>query len=196
MLPIPSSAYGRFASILDLPGSESLRSIQSDIVATQELSRMMQDQLVKRTLYTLDTSPAASASTDLQWADASDWTEVQVDGVVQTADQFLPQLTDERIVTMASVQVTGTIASWTRGEILRHMPTTSAPLTTIAEFGAPATGLAGAPMAAPLLLPQFLVPVEATVRIREVVSADLALMGWALHMISAPPGVLSPFFGV
>jgi len=196
MLPIPSNAYGRFASILNLPGTESLRAIQSDIVAVQELTRMMQDRLVKRTIYSFDSSPAADLLTDLQWNDASDWTEVQVNGIVQVADSELPQDTDERIVTQVSLQVAGTQSEYTTGEVLRHMPTTSAPLMLLAQFGAITTGHAAASAVAPLLYPQFLVPNEFTVRINEQVSGANADFAWTIHMISAAPGVLSPYLGV
>jgi len=195
MLPIPSSAYGRFARILDLPGSESLSAIQSDVVATQDLTRMMQDRLCKRTLYTLTLSPAVTAAADVQWNDASDWTEVQVNGIVQVADTQLPLDTDERIIVAASLQIGATLASYTRCEAKRFLPDGVSSNMLIQSWGTLQTGFA-CPDPGVFLLPQYLTPGESTVRITQVVSADLADFFVSFHMISALPGVMSPYTGV
>jgi hypothetical protein len=156
---------------------------------------LMADQ-VKQVLYSLNTSPAANATTDVQWADASDWTEIQVNGVLTAADRDLPQPTDDRIVTMVSLQVTGTQSDYTTGEVLRHLPTDTGPLMLLADMGAIVTSHNAASPVAPLVVPQYLIPGETTVRFGEIVSGADADFAWSVHMVSAERGVMSAYQGV
>jgi len=196
MFKIPGRVYPLFARILGLPGSEALEGIQREIVPTQDLTRMLQGVKVKHTLYTLDTSPTVNANRDVQWNDASDWSEIQVNGVVTAVDAQLPMPTDDRIIIMTSLQISGTQADYSTAEVLRFLPTVAGSLMLVQSYGAIVAAHSAASPTGPLLLPQVLVPGEISIRLAEKVSGADADFFWSVHMISAERGVLSPYPGV
>lgn len=195
---LPARVYSQYARLLKLPGSDSgFHTLQDELVPVQDMSRVMQADLVQRTLYTTTQAPAASTVTDIQWAEASDWTEVQVNGILSVDDAALPQVTDDRIITMAGLRISGTAASYNSSQALRTMPTASgADQLTIAEWGAIVTGHDGPTMAGLFMFPQFLTPGEDTVRLDQEVSADLAVFHFMFQMVSAEPGVLARYPGL
>jgi len=158
---------------------------------------MLQADRVKSVIYNFDVSPAADFISDLQWADDSDWTSIDIDGVPSPfADADLPQITDDRILVSASLQVTGTVAEYTTAEVKRHLGVGATPLGLFMEFTAITTGHSNPSVVAPLLLPQWLVLGEETVRIQGEVSGANADLAFTVQMLSAERGVLSPYVGV
>jgi len=196
VIKVPRRSWTRLATILGLPGSESFSGIQEEVVPVQDLTRVLQADRVKQTSYSLDVSPAANFASDLQWNDLSDWTAVQVNGVVASADADLPQDGDERIVIALSLQVSGTIGEYTSAEVKRFVPTGTGPLGLLMTFGAVVATHSNASPAAPLLLPQWLVPQEFSVRFTGIVTGANADFAFNVQMISAEKGVLSPYVGV
>ena len=191
----PQRIYSRLGAILGLSGTDGLKGLQDEGVPTQDLTRILQAGKVKQTLYTLATTPAASQVTDVQWADLSDWGEVQVNGIVAAADGDLPQPSDDRIVTQGSLEIS-VEANYTRSEVARLLPTVAGETMSMAEFGALTTSHDNASMIAPFLLPQRLVPGETSVRFHDVVSGAGVLFFYTVFMLSAEPGVMSLGSGV
>jgi len=197
MFDIPARTYAAFQRIFQL-GSESLRGIQREVVPTQELSRILMAGRARHVAYTLeDLLPAGTKTIDVQWNDASDWTEIQVNGVITTSDDDLPEVTDDRIVIMTGLQITGTQAQYTTADSRRHFPRSAGShLTLIQEYGAITTGHAGPIPLGPNVLPQYLARGEDTMRLNEVMSGVATNWFWAFQMIAAEPGILSSYQGV
>jgi len=199
MFLIPGNTYADFAAVMQLAGVEGLARFQTEVVPTQDLTRFLQGRRVKHTLYNFATVPAADEETTLQWADASDWDNIIVNGVAlntATADNDgdLPQDTDDRIIVHASLQVSGTIADYTTAQANREA--IFGPLMIIATWQAVVTGHQPVPPTGPWLLPQVLQPNEVEMHIRAEVSGNAANMQFMIQMVSAPSGVLSPYPGV
>jgi len=189
-------AYQQLATILGFPGTESLAGIQNEAVPVQELTRVLQDSRVKRTLFQITGTPAATDTVDLQWSDVSDWTQVLVDGVIQTTDAALPQRNETRLIVGASLQVAGTQANYTTSQVLRRTATTVPQNVLVREWGAIVAGQPNASPIAPSLLPMPLPFEENTVRWQRVVSGAAAAMSLTVEMISSTRGVLHPVPGV
>jgi len=195
MLKIPSRAYTRLSTILRLPGSEGLRGLQEEVVPTQDLNRVLQADRVKIASYSLLLSPAASASTDVQWNDLSDWEAVDIDGVPADTDASLPQDLEDRIIVACSLQTNGS-ADYTTAEVKRFVTTGTGPLGLLTAFGAVPTAHSNAVPDPPMLLPQWLIPGEFSVRFTQIVSGAGATFHFSVQMISAERGVLAPYVGV
>ena len=192
----PQRAYQNIDEILGLPGGVTLKGMQDEAVPTQDLNRILQSNRVKRVLYTLSSSPAATGDVNADWAVAGDWTEIQVDGVLTVADADLPQTGQERIITGIALAIGGTSSEYTSAEAVRLMPTSAGTQYGVAKFGTLPTSQATPQIAPPWLLPQYLSPNEITMRFTQVVSGINADFFWVVTMIAAPRGVMSPYFGV
>jgi len=197
MLYFPQNAYRAIATILRLPGTQSIEGIQSEAIPTQDLQRVLQEARVRRTLYQFLISPASTTTTTIQWNDASDWTEVQVDGIVQTLDAALPQRNETRIITGASLRIAGTTAEYTRAALYRRTDTAVVENVLCREWGALGASLLNAlPQPDPGLLPMYLPLLENTLRIQSVVSGANADLTYTIEMLSAERGVMHPLQGV
>lgn len=197
MLFRPQNAYRALATILRLPGTQTVEGIQSEAIPTQDLQRVLQDARVKQTLYQILLSPAATLTTTIQWNDASDWTQVRVDGVIQTDDAALPQRDETRIIVGASLRIAGTVGEYTRAALYRRTDTTIAENILCREWGALGASLLNAlPQPDPGLLPMYLQFSENSLRIQSVVSGANADLTYTIEMLSAERGVLSPLPGV
>jgi len=196
-LLFPQRAYQALATILRLPGSEGIRGLQDEAVPTQDLQRVLQDARVKQTLYQFAITPAATTTTTIQWNDVSDWTEVIVDGVIQSADDALPQRNETRIIVGASLRIAGTVGEYTRAALYRRTENTTAENILCREWGALGASLLNAlPQPDPGLLPQYLQFQENSLRIQSVVSGATADLTYAVEMLSCERGLLSPLQGV
>jgi len=192
---IPGRVYTPFATILGLPGTENIEGMQREGVPTQDLTRMMQAVKVKHTLYTRTQSPVADDDlVTLQWDDASDWTEVSVNGVLTTADGDLPQPTDSRWIIDVSLQV-ATAANFLSAEVVRRLDdaiNTDVMVQTYTDV------IASHALATPLLngnMPLVLSIRENNILFRGIRSAAGPSYLWSVQLISAIPGVLSAYPG-
>jgi len=196
MLKIPTRVWSQFSTILRLPGTDGLEGLQDEVVPTQDLSRiMMADRVVHGAWFRTNT-PAASATSVMQWSDASDWTEIQLNGIVTVNDDELPLLTDDRIVVAVGLQLTGTQADYTSAEITRQLPFATGRRMQMAQYGAIVAGHNGPTMDPPFLLPQVLLPNEDIVELAQVVTGNAAAFQLTIQTVSAEPGVMAAFPGV
>jgi len=193
LIKIPVRAYAQLANILGFGGSIGIVGIQDETIPVQDLTRILQDARVQRTLFQL-TEPdvAATGSTDMQWNDRSDWTEVWVNGIEQQTDDALPQRNQTRVITSVSLQVAGTQADYTVSALYRRTATAIVHNILLAQFDTLVTSLNNAVGLAPTLLPQWLQLEENTVRWQKVVSAGLSDLSLTIEMISAERGILHP----
>jgi len=193
LLQIPVRAYAQLANILGFGGSTGIIGIQDEAIPTQDLTRILQDARVQRTLFQL-TEPdvAATGNTDMQWNDLSDWTEVWVNGIQQSTDDQLPQRNQTRIITSVSLQIAGTQADYTVAAVYRRTATAIVHNILLAEFGVLVTSLNNAAGVGVGLLPQWLQLEENTVRWQKVVSGNLSDLSLTIEMISAERGILHP----
>jgi len=195
MIKLPQQVYQRFATILGLEGTTGLEALQSEVVPTQDLSRVMQASRVDRYFYQFGNTPAASAALTLGWDDLSDWTTVRRNGILVSDDAGLPPATHERIIAAIGLQVSGTEADYTTAAAYRFMP--SGHTSQLIEFGAITSAVHRGPVVvAPNLLPQWLVPGEVNVNLVQEVSGIAAVMNWQVQMIAAETGVMAAFTGV
>jgi len=196
MLYRPQRAYQQLATILRLPGTQSIEGLQSEAVPTQDLQRVLQDQRVNRYVMVLSDTPAASGNVDGQWNDISDWTEVRRNGILIADDAAMPQRNEHRIITTCSMRIQGTAAEYTTAEFLRRTATTIAMSTTVASFGVQVAANSMAPQTPPTLLPQVLQFEENTWRWTQVVSGANADLTMIVEMLTAERGVMHPYFGI
>jgi len=196
LFKIPGQAYAALARILDLPGTVGLEGFQDEVIPTQDLTRMLQDIKVKRTLFQAIIDPSATQNTTKQWADASDWTEVQVNGITQVADDALPQPNQQRFITSVSLHVAGTQSHYTTAAVSRRTATTTAANILLASFGALSSNRSSVSPDQPALLPAVLAFEEVDCRFNQVVSGNDAQFNFIIEMISAERGVLHPIPGV
>jgi len=195
MLKIPGRAWAPFATVLDLPGTEGLTGIHTEVSPTQDLTRILQSSQVDRIFYEVTFSPAVDALTSMQWADVSDWTEVQINGIRQTLDDRMPPATNQQILINAGLQVGGTVAEYTSAEAFRSTPTAGGGQLLVAEWGAITTGHSCITPVAGGLLPQMLLPNELTIFLRQEVSGANADFTFMFQLLSAPPGVMAVYLG-
>lgn len=191
----PQQVYARLGEILGLSGTQGLSGLQSEAVPTQDLTRVMQSAKVKVTTYLSEVTPLVDQKRVLTWSDASEWTEVLVDGNITTVDANLPQPADDRILAYVGLQISGTQADYDTGEANRFMPTTGGPTAQIAEFGAITTGHRGPLLVSRWTLPQWLVRGELNVGLSEEISGIASDWHWSFQMFSAAPGIMLPFSG-
>ena len=194
MLKIPGRVYTQFATVLGLAGSENVKGLQSEVVPTQDLTRFLQATQVKHTIFTRTQTMAIDNDIlILNWNDASDWTEVQVDGALTTRDSDLAQPSDDRWLLMVSLQIT-VPALWLTAECKRRLNDASASDTYVQSFS---DVPAGHSMAIPetSLLPMVLSTRENIVVLRMLRSGAGPGGLWSIQMISAEPGVLAAFPG-
>jgi len=193
VLKIPGRAWAPFATVLNLPGTEGLTGIHTEVSPTQDLTRILQSSQVDSVEYVVSLAPATDTLTTLQWRDVSDWTEIFINGIRQTLDDQQPPLTNQRILLNAGLELTGTVASYVSAETFRGGLGSANHL--IAEFGAlSATHAMIRPEGGPVA-PQLLELGEANVFCRQNVSADLAVFVFWFQMLSAEPGVMAAFLG-
>jgi len=195
MLPIGNRAYVSFGDVMEWAG-DGFSGIAREIIPVQDMNASLLNRFVSRTLYQIELAPAASASLPFVWAVASDWDEVQVNGVVQVDDSQLPQPTDERILVHASLEIAGTATEYTRAELSRDSPTVQVQQMLVMQWGTLPGTLLNATPTAPFLLPQTLSIGETGGEYRVVVSGANALLRCTVEMISAQRGVMRPFPGV
>jgi len=194
---IPGPGFGQVSAILGLPGVIGLTGMQEEIVPTWDLNRVLQAAKIKRTMYQLNQASIIGSTTATPiWNDASDWDEVQVDGVVTVRDADLPQPTDERIIVACGLEVSGAPTEFTSGIFARTIATVVPQRIAVAEFTAVTSSLLVAKMQAPNLMPQTLALGEVGCLIRNVGTGVVAVPHWIVQMISAEPGVMSIAPGV
>lgn len=197
-LPLGARAYVRLGDIMGW-GNRGLRGVEETIIPVQDLSKVLLDSRVKRTLYTSSAKATINGNTDfvLEWGDASDWAEVQINGVVSSADIQMPQPGTDRIITAMSLSVSGaTPAEYTSCEIARSAPTTVAVSLNCVRFGAPTAGHRTASIDAPYLLPQALNLNELQIIMRLVGTGVDGTATLAVSMLSAERGVMNLYPGV
>jgi hypothetical protein len=197
MLPIGNRAYLSLGQIMSWGGA-GLQGIAEEVIPTQDLTAFLLNAHIKRTQYQHSLATISGAfDTILDWSDASDWTEVQVNGVVQVADSALPQLGDERIIVGVSLILAGVNpAHYTSAELVRTMAVATGGQFEVANFGAVDTSHLCANMKAPYLLPQTLGLSEEVCNWRTVGTGTAATTSLFVQMISAERGVMRPFPGV
>lgn len=199
MLPIGNRAYITFGDLMSWSG-QGFEGIGREVIPVQDMNASLLNQFVKRTLYTFNIATVNGVvATLLQWNDASDWTEVQVNGEVQVADSALPQDSDERIIVSVGLEISGvTPAEYAdSAQITRRAPVVLLNQTAVREWGT----LASASILCPQVigtnvLPQTLNINEATVEIRIIGTGTAATGEFTVEMISAERGVMRPFPGV
>lgn len=196
MLKIPSKTWSAFARIVRLPGTQILSGLQEEIVPTQDLSRVMQADRVRHVAYGFTNTPAASANSDLQWNDFSDWTVITTNGLVASGDAELPQPDEHRIITAVGLQISAGGGDYTSAEMNRFNFFPVASLLPMAEWGAVTAGHNSAQQSAPALLPQQLAPGENSVRLTQIVTGATAVFNFTVQMIVAEYGVMAAYPGV
>lgn len=196
MFSLASRVFSQFSTILRLAGSESLTGIQEEAVPVWDLNRVLQADRVDHVVYSVEDTPAATGNVDANWNDASDWTEVQVNGIVTTSDADLPPVTNDRLLLAITLQITGTVAQYTAGQAARQNPFASATLSLAGQWGTNLTDGVAVLQTAPYILPQILMPGENLIRFREIVTGVAAEFHWTAHLLSAAPGVMARFPGV
>ena len=195
----PQHAYPQLGFIMGFPGTLGLEGFASEAVFTQDLSRLIIDSRVKRLLYTSAAIATASGTADtvFEWADASDWAEVQSNGVVMVADSEMAQVTDERIIIAASLTMGGvTPAHMTSAELTRTAPVAGYVRQSCVEWGAATTSHLSASIEAPYLLPQTLSINETAAFLRIVGSGTAGTATLAVSMLAAERGVMNLYPGV
>lgn len=193
---IPRPAYQAFATIMGFPGSDGLRGIHDEAFPVQDLSRMLLDTRVKRTLYTFTNNPAATGDVLFQWRDLSDFTEVRINGALVGSDAELPQPSEERIIVGLGLEVTGNAAHYTSAELTRQMPNVAESHVELVTFGAITTGHFAPAQRAPLLYPVTLNIGEENCNARMVVTGTAAVFEFTIFMLAAERGVMNLYPGV
>ncbi len=196
MFRLASKIYTALPRIFRLPGTEQLEGMQREGIFTQDLNRMMQADRVTHTLYTQTDTPAATQDNGNLWGDASDWTEVQVNGIRTTIDQDLPSSADDRLIISVGLHLAGTTASYTSAAFIRRMQDAAGNRVLVREFVALVASHNNPTILAPNLLPTPLNHSELTCIMQEVVSGIDCDFRWSIEMLSAEPGVLSRYPGV
>lgn len=196
MLKIPTKVWSKFSTILRLPGSEGLANIQSEVVPVQDLSRIMQADRVDRMAYSFTNTPAASATTTLQWNDVSDWDQVRKNGIIVGADNELPALTDDRIIISMGLEIGGVDADYTSCEAVRVTPFTTIRFVQLAAWAAIVASHNAPTLTPPLQLPQYLLPGETDMRLVQIVTGIGADFNFVVQMVAAEPGVMAAYGGI
>lgn len=196
MIKLPTRIWSNFSTILGLAGTTSLDGMQTEVVPVQDLTRVMQSDRVQTVAYSFQNTPAATSTFTRDWNDASDWTEVRVNGIITTNDADLPPLDWDRWVIAVGLAIGGTQAHYTSSEQFRLVPFTLNNEVELASYGDLVAGHTNAPALAPNLLPQKLLPQELTVRLTAVVSGNAAAFRETIQLVAAEPGVLAAYIGL
>jgi len=197
VLPLGANTYVGLSDIMNW-GELGLTGMAQEVVPVQDLSRFLLDARVRRTTYMMQLATAnGTADSVFQWADISDWTEVQVNGIIQNADIALPQVGHERIITHAGIEIAGvTPADYVSATIVRTLTTQQAVFTPVASFGALTTSHLTATPVGLWMLPQTLGLSEVGGVIRSVGTDVNAITRTSIFMLSAPRGVMNLYPGV
>lgn len=198
MLPLGVRTYTGLGDIMQW-SNEGLVGMSTEVVPTQELSKVLLNARVKRCLFT--TAPIATINgnvdTVLQWADVSDWAEVQINGIVIGSDAAMPQPGDERIIVDASLTLGGTTRTQlTTAELVRTAPTAATVRQSCVEWSAPTLSHLTALITTPYLLPQTLNLNESDAFLRLVATGVDALVTLTVSMLAAERGVMNLYPGV
>jgi len=177
-------------------GNEGLVGMGEEVVPTLDLSRILLNARVQRTLYTSDPIATINGTVDttFQYNDASDWAEIQVNGVVQVADSALPPPDHERILIGAAGFVSGIV--YVSAELTRTMPVAATVRQSVVEFGAITGSHVSPSIIAPYLLPVTLNLEELDLRLRIVGTDTTSTFTLVLELLSAERGIMNLFPGV
>jgi len=195
----PERAYGDLGFILGLAGTLGIKGFEDEAVFVQDLSRILLNSRVRRLIYT--TAPIATINgnvdTQLQYNDASDWAEIQENGIIIASDAALPRDTDERIIIGASITVGGVDPTeLSSAELTRQAPVTATVRQSLVEWTQATTSHLTMSVVAPNLLPQTLSINEATLFLR-IVGVDTNGLGTlSVQMLAAERGVMNLYPGV
>lgn len=192
---IPTRTYSALARILRLAGTDGLAGMQPEIVPVQDLSRMLQAERVKEVMYLSGSTVVSTQYRAVDWNDASEWSTVSVNGVITTADDDLPQPTDDRIVVTVGLAIGGTQSNYTSASMTRILAIGGGGESELAAFGSVVTSHTCAHMVAPTVLPQRISTGELQCHFIEVVSGAVPIT-WMVQMLSAEPGVMAALPGV
>lgn len=191
MIRIPGRSFAPFSTVLGLPGTEGLSGIQTEVSPTLDLNRILQSSQVNHIEYFFSVAPGATQVSTLQWRDISDWTNVLVNGIVQTLDDEMPPATNQQFVTAVGLEVAAS-ANYTSAEVMAQGIGSANQL--LAEFGAVATShQTVSPVVR--LTPMLLDPGQVNCRLRQVVSAVGPTLVFWIQILSAEPGVMAAYFG-
>lgn len=198
MLPLGVRTYVGLGDIMQW-SNEGLQGLSQEVVPTQDLSKILLNARVKRCLYTSAAIATINGNVDtvFQWADNSDWTEVQINGIVIGNDPAMPQPGDERIIIDASLTLGGvTPSQFTTAELVRTAPVAATVRQSCIEWASPTTAHLTATVTAPYLLPQTLNLNETDCFLRIVGTGTAALITLTVSMLAAERGVMNLFPGV
>lgn len=194
--PIGPNTYTDFGDLVNPPGGTTgITSMSTHAIPVQDLTRMLQNRRIKRTQYDVSEAPGSSSQLDWAWDDASAFDEVRVNGIIVATDSALPQPADDRIIVTISLAVTSTLSNWVSSQLFQRLGS-SGRESLLMTWGTQVTGHASLIPNSPQLLPQYLMRGENAASLEMVVSGAGANHRLSMQMVSAPPGVLAPYFGV
>jgi len=192
--------YAALGKILDPSGpGVSFNEMDDVVIPVQDLSRIMQRSQVQHLVYHLNQDLIADATTEVQWADLSDWTAVAANNIPVGSDADLPAAdgTKDRLLIGVSLFISDNISEWDSSVVRRVPATVSAQVAFAVEFLKATRNAGNCIPSVPNLLPIVLAPGEAGAELStDITFAAGVTLDWIIEILAAPEGVMAAYPGV